>query len=358
MITDKCEMINYKCPMINDKGFALITVMFIVTSLISVVYLAAYVAISERRDITSWFITDTKNLRIKRALFGRLADQKGGEFMSCGGLDSECAPCAEGSSSSHFKRRIFTIRGYSAKKGDSSSNNDKCEKVYPYRYDSSYGLWAGYRGKSYFHLLPGDEAYDPWYYDAFGHKLVIKNHCKQDRGWMEYFYNGNGRTVMNYIHRAYYLLKVRDYKKTPHDRISLELVSKRCGVVVSQTHRDRMWLAGPKKGHPDKNIGYSYAPGSETMLLPYETTDSGKYFLHRFRMGFSPWGNRGTGREKIGLIKVVIRIKEADSWLAVYSTSVVVPFTFWCDADRGGNGSSDPRRTSPWAYIEEIEYNG
>lgn len=342
MINDKCEMINYKCPMINDKGFALITVIFIVASLISVVGLCAYLPISERRKAAGEFLTDMKDLRIKRAMFGRLADQRGGEFMSCGGLYSECGAYA-GDVGRSFRRQIFTMRGYSNRHGDMLGLMP-CEGVSPYRYDSAFGLWAGYRGKCYYYMLPSDESYDPYYYDSFGNVFKIQTQCNASNGVRRNFFGGNPRMCFRFRHKEYYFLEVRDYTKTPRDRISLELVSASQGeAVVSIIDRAESFA--------------EYVPGSETMLLPHDSSDCGDYYLHIFRAFYRSTGRSGRKTDLTGLIKVLIRTKRNDDWFAVYSAPIVVPFMSHCKGVTAIPSFGITRAVIDM-YVEEIGYYG
>ena len=77
--------------MINDKcsGFALLAVVFMMAVLISSVFLCTYLLCSEPRDDSRQFITDMKERRYMRAFLGRMADQRAGNLMQCGGYLSD-----------------------------------------------------------------------------------------------------------------------------------------------------------------------------------------------------------------------------------------------------------------------------
>lgn len=327
-----------KGAMINDSGFAIITVIFMLVILTSMVFLCAYLPISQRREVTGEFITDMKSLKIKRAIFGRLADQRGGEYMSCEGLYSECATKAAKPAGS-FKRKIFTIREFSTEMNDYGAGRN--EYAYPFGYDRAYGLWGGYRGKSYYYLSPADESCDP-YYDNFGNRFVIATQCNASDGVRRYYFTGHQRTCMRFRHKAEYLIKLKDYTRTPRDGISIELVSAGYPVVSSKI---------PSSTLSSGSFVKNYVPGSETMMLPDKTEDRGKYRLHRFRWTHGGSGRSGRNTAYTGLIKAVIRKKVDESWRTVYTPAIVVPFQSQCEGPNHNAGVLD-------GYVEEIEYRG
>lgn len=137
----------------NDKGLALITMMFMLLILISAVFLTGYLAVPEQRSDALRFLTKMDVKRFERGVLGRLADQSGGEYMAGGGLLSERGVTG-GAASWHSKqliplgRRLYgtflMLNGWF-----SPENPD-------WRYDQC-GFWKGYRGKRYVQPFPCDD---------------------------------------------------------------------------------------------------------------------------------------------------------------------------------------------------------
>ncbi len=151
------------CSSKNKKGFALITVTFMLVGLISLIFLTAYLPIAEQRYNNSVFLTDMGLHRCKQALFGRTADQCGGKFTSCGGYISDYQSGEGGGAvkkpiTKIYGRRLFGLRG-----GTTGIAKWVFKKPNPWYYYQDYGFWNGYRGKRYLHPLPCDD-WDEWRY--------------------------------------------------------------------------------------------------------------------------------------------------------------------------------------------------
>ena len=71
--------------MINDQGFALITMVFFLVSFLSVVLLASYALVKEAREATGSYIIDRNDYRFRKALFGEVVDQCGTKLAHSGG---------------------------------------------------------------------------------------------------------------------------------------------------------------------------------------------------------------------------------------------------------------------------------
>ena len=171
--------------MINDKGFALITIMFMLVTLISAVFLAAYPLVSEPRDTTCDYITNMKFHRYKRALFGRMADQCAGKFMSCGGQVSDYPSGGGASNAGDEAVDVYGRRHYIQRSGLGFS----VRYPTPFVYDSNRGFWGGYWGKRYVYPLPSDDWYDDYgpvafmrhaFLDGRGTQFFLHHGCNQD----------------------------------------------------------------------------------------------------------------------------------------------------------------------------------
>jgi len=322
--------------MINDKcsGFALITVMFMLVTLSSAVFFLAYIPISQKRDIAKEYLINMKGLELKRAVFGRLAEQRGGKFTSCTGLYSELG------SHHHYAHAgyRYTYRVFSKRMYQGREQIDDLD----YRYDSNYGLWAGYRGNSYYHMSPCDESYysSDAGYEVFGKGFEITDTCHQVHIIRYYFNDGR----MRFIGRDRYLIKVKDYTKTAGNKISLELVSAETGKTLTPRCAVRSLMPFLSDENPPYlEDGFNFVPGSDTMLLPTKTEDRVGYKLHSFLFCYDP-EQAGPRRMSItGLIKVIIRKKENGNWNTVFTQPIVVPARYYDEMN---------------AYVEEIEYYG
>ena len=153
----KKPMTNDKCPIINDSGYALITMTFILVSFLSVVFMVSYPLLYEARDETRFYINDRNWYRWKKAWFGEMLDQSGAKLAHCGGYFSDRGDELDtgGPKAKRFYprlhgRRLFqdVLTGKYIDPGD-------------YKY---WGVFwtAGYRGKQYVDRLPSDN----WDYDT------------------------------------------------------------------------------------------------------------------------------------------------------------------------------------------------
>ena len=152
-------MKNDKCPMINERGYALIAMVFVLVSFISVVFLVSYPLIKEARDDTAFYIMDRKDYRFRKALFGEVVDQSGTKLAHLGGFFGDYDECGSyGAKEYKHHHTKVTARLF----GIMIPENRSVIKIPgDYRYHE-HNFWVGYRGKRYLHILPTDD----WNYGA------------------------------------------------------------------------------------------------------------------------------------------------------------------------------------------------
>ena len=225
---DKCKMLKGRRQFggINNSGYALITLMFFVVLAISVTVMAVYPLVTEPEDTTRDYITNMKFHRFKQALFGRMADQCAGKFMSCGGRQSNGGASNAGDEATD----VYGRRHYIQRSGIGFS----VRYPPPFAYNSSTGFWnRGYWGKRYVHPLPSDDWYDDYgaadygqpslrhaFLDGRGAQFFLHHGCNQN--WT--LANNHGRPGclpiipgrqfgMEFNSMRYVNVKVRDYSE-------------------------------------------------------------------------------------------------------------------------------------------------
>ena len=132
----------------SERGFVLITALFMLVALIGVVLICAYPLAHEEKNIIRHHVTLEKYKEMERGAFGRLAGQKGGKFNACGGYFSDSGWKVRQGVGAGEVRRMLEL--WCLKKEISRYKDI-------YRYDKDYGFWVGYRGKRYLVRPPGEE---------------------------------------------------------------------------------------------------------------------------------------------------------------------------------------------------------
>ncbi|MBE9571324.1 MAG: hypothetical protein IMF11_11895 [Proteobacteria bacterium] len=293
-------MFNDKCSMINDKGFALITVMFILATLISVVFIAAYPLVSEPRNHTRSFITNEKFHRYKRALLGRLAEQCGGKFISCGGHVSDYPEGGGAATAGDIQTRLYGKRLFkSSGTGDLGSPS-------PFQYYNDFGFWSGYRGKRYVYPLPSDDWHDDWY-SAISDPSNAPQAFLNDYGW-SFFLRYGCAQVWNIQSSTPQSMKTKT--------LGMWLNAYRYIYIMVKDHSKengelRIILVKGCKQIPDRT-----AP-------PFE---SGDYILHTFKLETASGTGVSCGLfDSCGLTKLLIQVNEGGDWVTKFTKSIVVP---------------------------------
>ena len=151
--------------MINESGYVLITMTFVMVSFLSIVFLLFYPLAREARKDSGFYIIDRNDYRYRKALFGEVVDQCGTKLAHCGSLYGDYPYPGEGGTQQYLyhtrvRARIFGTLG--------APNRLEIPREYQFTEDH---FWSGYRGKGYLNLLPSDKwGYDTLYggvYDPF-----------------------------------------------------------------------------------------------------------------------------------------------------------------------------------------------
>lgn len=307
--------------MINDNcsGFALVTVLIMLVGLITAVLMSTYPLFCEVQEDSRQFITDMKEREIKRAMFGRLADQAGGQFMSCGGYYSDygnilCITGGGEQQDQFFSKRLQRREG----------NTYWGAIIFPYHYSREFGFFGGYRGKRYLYPVPTDlwDESEVGYYDGFGNRFTVKGFCLAAERWRHL--SSNLKNWMIFATRSFFYFRVRDYTRTPEDKIRLMLVSSKGGC--------------PELAHDPEG--------------PIETkknAGSGHY-LHTFYMWFDTKGCKPRHSHRMGLDKVVIQIEKNGEWVTTFTTAMVLPV--YCECYAPG------RFCVKYFFVAEVDYHG
>jgi hypothetical protein len=284
----------------NDRGYALISVVFMVAAMIATAMICAYPLAYECKKQAREVITQSRDLKVKRALLGRLAEQTGGEFGNCGGLFSDVGSSQASMAGSRHLRMAFTKRGFLT--GASSSGGDWKRASYaePFAYDTDKGFWAGYRGKRYYSMGPADRSEDPEFFDGHGHAYSLKLYCPVATPY--YSFKSGRSNFMVLGHHLNYRIRLRDYTRITAERITMEMVVARGQKVID---------------HKAGNF-----PGGDNDGRPQTTEVHGSHHLHTFRFQFSQDAAQGRRTDPAGLCKVLIRIDGK----VVYTTGLVSPF--------------------------------
>ena len=255
--------------------------MFMLVTLISLIFLTAYISINQQKDATRFFVSQIELRRYKRALFGRLADSKAGEFMSCGGfIETPDMDCAAGPSQVY--KYISSKRCCTGKLGGSGFRVHPNKHHY-YYYDRS-GYWSGYRGKRYLYPLPSDDWNEKTLAkltDDFGESITFYSHCtfncflSTTNDCM--FFDSTGRTVIH----------LKDYVGYSEDEIRLI-------------------------------IPLSYF---ECRLHTVDSSNT-DYTAHKFEIMLVDLDRE---MASVGLKNVLIQTKEGGTWVTKFTTGIAIP---------------------------------
>ena len=230
---------------LNESGLALISLTFILLSLVLVIFLTAYSLGNEARKDTRRYITDMRNKRFNRAMLGQRMEQS---------IDR--TPIGMGGFMTDFGMSLLDTKGYQAgqlyDRRYVKTNDDGKLWVPNFFYNPSQGTWAGYRGKRYLYPLPAEEwpeaylGHTPNDHRGFGAR-GWKN-GEGNRFWWYHscagpwkigyganFSNGNF-TEMTY--RSYICIKVKDYTCRTEGVLRLKIVFIKNGYPFGITEQD------------------------------------------------------------------------------------------------------------------------
>ncbi len=142
----------------NNDGIALLAIVTMLSGLIGLVAVCAFVVGNEADDDARYDETRERMLEAKRALIGRLADIGGGEHItSCGGFISDYGEPGDSNA--------FRI-------DDLLSNSEFAGM--PLEYTNFF--WAGYRGDRYLEANAKDMAGNDTFIDGWGNSMEVSFH--------------------------------------------------------------------------------------------------------------------------------------------------------------------------------------
>ena len=297
----------------QDHGYVLISMLFIMVSFLSVVFLLFCPLIKEKREDSGFYIIDRNDYRFRKALFGEAVDQCATKLAHCGGFYSDyddagrTGSAGQGKSSYMYQSmviaRTFGTLGWDA----------EVEIPKEYHFTGDH-FWTGYWGKRYLHILPADKwDYDTFYEDlpgpttAIGHDpfnrqpyagTYLSSLCGASQNTMAYK-NFAKKTFFGFTVAEEVIIQVKDYSEGRID------------------HQLRLVTIG-SKNHPG-----GIFPGN--MFFETLTFSNGHgYILYTFRQDRTQGG--GTAAEGTGQKKLIIQIKNSDdSWITRDTRLISLP---------------------------------
>jgi hypothetical protein len=306
--------------MIDDKGFALVTMVFFLVSLLSAALLACYPLVKEAREDTGPYIIDRNDYRFRRALLGEAVDQCGTKLAHSGGHYGDYGDTGNSGTAGYIYHnrvtaRVFGTLGKPHGTADDSGNQVEVPEDYAF---TAEAFWSGYWGKRYLHLLPSDQwdyhtiypiwgsgvMYDPFFqtYAAIyisaicGGGLPYKNYAKGTLGTSYAFtsISPHGDAV----------IEVKDYseKRTQHELRVITLGSGNCSSTVNEN----IFLKEEERTPFSDHILYRFEQPSE------ERGRSWKYYFTA---------------ENSGQAKLLIQVRGngSDAWLTMDTRLLVFP---------------------------------
>jgi hypothetical protein len=166
--------------LMGQQGFILIAAVALLATLLGVVLLCLYPLAWEARHAPRHREALRRVKTAEQGIFGRLADQPGGQYSACGGYVSDVGPkmivaelAAQDDAGAamqleylsefwYFRRsgslpvlNQLTSTSFSINQSPAGGTMYGLEDIY--RYDLQNGFWVGYRGKSYVKGAIGEE---------------------------------------------------------------------------------------------------------------------------------------------------------------------------------------------------------
>lgn len=320
-------MTNDKCKMINDKGYALISMTFILVSFLSVVLLVCYPLFKEAKEASASYIIDRNDYRFRKAMFGEVVDQCGTKLVHQGGHYSDYDDGGRFGTKLYYYHarvtaRLFGTLGYVDK--DLGLEEMEVPKDYKYTADT---FWAGYWGKRFLHILPSDKWDYTTLYEKLGNyqynlytpyrqpyaSIFTASVCGGIIGYKN-FAKGCLEDYTNFKYCTYetVFVKVKDYseKKTQHE---LRLITIGSGNYYE------------KEG--EQNIFFERVD---------KDTQSADYVLYEFEQIRS--GKSSKTAQDSGQKKLIIQVKEdaSDSWITMDTILLVCPPCYKCSTGSTG----------------------
>jgi hypothetical protein len=135
----------------SNGGYALITVMLTIVTLLSAAFLLAYPLAHDAKEEANTRNSESKWQRFRHGLLGRQLEQAGGLYGYCSGYFSDMGAIAtSGGGTENFSPRHVARRYYSHRGGTSDFIDEAPAWVF------QNGFWFGFRGKHYVYPSPAD----------------------------------------------------------------------------------------------------------------------------------------------------------------------------------------------------------
>ena len=227
---------------LDENGLALISLTFILLSLVLVIFLTAYSLGNEARKDTRRYITDMRDKRFNRALLGQRTEQSIDRtpVVGMGGFMGD------------FGLHLQDVHGYQAgqlydrryaRTSDDKGGHDPLLWVPDFFYNPSKGTWSGYRGKRYLYPLPAEE-----WPEAFLSRTPDDTNGIQAQGWKDgegnrfwWFHSCGGDwsigpgSFKNLLYRTFVTIKVKDYTCLARGALKLKVVLNKNGYPYEYT---------------------------------------------------------------------------------------------------------------------------
>ena len=315
---DEKPMINENCPMTNERGYALITMTFIMVTFLSVVLLVSYPLVKEARDQTASYIVDRNDYRFRKALFGEAVDQCGTKLAHQGGHYSDYPDSGGFGTKRYYYQtrvtaRVFGTLGY--------PNRVEVPEDYEYMANT---FWAGYWGKRYLHILPGDKwDYVTLYSDLGNISFDLYAPFRQPYASVFIASICGGIATYNNFAKG----KLESYSSFEYFRYGNVSVEVKDYSKNATYHELRLITVGASNYYfskADQNIFFERVEG------PTHFSDYLFYEFKQLRCG----GSSSTTAQNSGQKKLTIQVKVdgSDSWTTMDTKVIVLPVNV-------GNGS-------------------
>lgn len=380
----------------GQQGFILIAAVALLTTLLGAVLLALY-ALAWEANQTPRHREALRRLKTaEQGIFGRLADQPGGQYSACGGYISDLgakmivaevanvtsaggAPELEYPLEFWYFRRAgalpvlnqSTSTSYSI--SDSPVGGDKYGLNDIYRYDLQNGFWVGYRGKRYVARPIGEEHLrkDFW---SWGQE-VPREPLFTDRfmGYVDFYgvYNASGVFLQTrpYIYPDWHLdLRLLEHRRyyNPVEKLVVKLNDRRDTPIQMTARLIYAQQPDPEDIATNELAIVPSLPSKVVVASPSQTTHSGA--VTTFVFLWEPASDltnpdmvlsstdRGHTFE-IGLKKLVLL--EGD--VPVFACGITIPPVRdyqcrpWDSPADGDRGCTQPYYDQ---YVVEVDYDG
>lgn len=370
---------------IGQQGFILIAAVALLATLFGAVLLALYPLAWEARQAPRHREALRRVKTAEQGIFGRLADQPGGQYSACGGYFSDLGPkmiVAEvaqafpygGAPELEYALEFWWFRrvGYLPVISSASSIGWPAGGTYYglvdiYRYDLENGFWVGYRGKRYV-ARPIGEEHMRVDYDYWGEEVPAEPRFSD--GFMGYVALAGLYTASEvFLHtRPYkdvswkYDLRLLEHRRyyNPVEKLEVRLYDRR--DVPTQLSARLICAQQPDPaGTTDESAVLPSLPPKVVVKSPYRTTRSGTVttFVFLWEPVSDPSsGDTTSGTDRghtfeIGLKKLVL----LENGVPVFACGITIPPVrdYQCLPKSGYSTEC----TQPYydQYVVEVDYD-